>query len=77
MKNSVDVVVVGTGVRSILYFEIFHKNEVFDDLDCFNLTIFAEKLTNVLFSGLIHTTHIEFSDQDALMDAFRRLSLFC
>lgn len=75
VQGGVDVVVVRTGVRGILNFEILHKYEVLDHFHVFNLSIFAEEGADGLLPSLIEPTHIEFTNQNALVDAFRRLSL--
>lgn len=53
VKRCVDVMVICAGIRGIFYLEVFHENEVFYNLNVFNLTIFAEEITNVGFARLI------------------------
>jgi len=43
MEGSIDIMIVSTSIRSILYLEIFHKDEVLDNLYIFNFSIFPKK----------------------------------
>ena len=43
MKSSIDIMIVSTSIRGILYLEIFHKDEVLDNLYIFNFSIFPKK----------------------------------
>lgn len=43
MEGSIDIMIVSTSIRGILYLEIFHKDEVLDNLHIFNFSIFPKK----------------------------------
>ena len=75
MESCIYVVVICTGIRGIFNFEIFYKDEIFDDLYAFNFPIPAEKISNSVLIGILHPTNIKFSDQNTLMNMFRRLRL--
>ena len=46
MKSGVDVVIVSTCIGGIFYFEIFHKDKVFDDFNSLDLSVTTKKLPN-------------------------------
>ena len=43
MEGSIDIMIVSTSIRGILYLKIFHKDEVLDNLYIFNFSIFPKK----------------------------------
>ena len=75
MESCVYVVVVCTGIRGVFNFEVFYEDKIFDDLYAFDLPIPAEEISDSVLIGILHATDIKFSDQNALMDMFRRLRL--
>jgi hypothetical protein len=43
MEGCIDIMIVSTSIRGILYLKIFHKDEVLDNLYIFNFSIFPKK----------------------------------
>lgn len=75
MQSSVDCMIVCTCIRCIFYFHILDKDKVLNDLNSFDLAIFAEKLFD---GGLIHivqSTNVQLSYQNALMYLLSRMRL--
>jgi len=76
MKSCIDIVVVCAGIGGILDLKVFDEDEVFDYFDSLYLSIAAEKFTDRLFARFIHSTHIQFPDQDTLVNMLLRCGLF-
>ncbi len=77
VKCHVYVVIISAGVRGIFYFEVLNKNEILDDFDGFYFTVFAKEIMHEGFVRVLHSADVEFTDQDAFVNFFRRLGLLC
>lgn len=43
MEGRIDIMIVSTSIRGILYLEIFNKDEILDNLNIFNFSILPKK----------------------------------
>ena len=58
VESGVDVVVVCAGVGGVLDFKVLDEDEVFDDLDVFDLAVLGEEGADHGFSRIVHPTHV-------------------
>lgn len=58
VEGSVDVVVVGTGVRSIFHLEVLHEHKVLYHLHVLYFAVLAEEVADVGLSCIIESAHI-------------------
>lgn len=62
MQGGVDVMVIRASIGCVLDLEVLHKDEVFDDLNVFDLAVLSEEGTDRLLPGLVKAADVEFSD---------------